>query len=245
MTEFADQRFVVTGAGGGIGAACVDLLKKSGATVIGVDLSGSSEADEHVQVDLADPAQLPLVADTLGARAIHGIVNNAAASSSEPTESISSDAWDDIFAVNVRAPFLLSEMLLPNLSGVEGAVVNVASVHAFATSVGAVPYAASKGGLVALTRALAVDWRSRGHAVRVNAVAPGATDTSMLRDGLSRTGLAVDELGRRHPLGRVAAATEIAAAVVFLLSPRSSFIHGETLVVDGGALALLSTEVEA
>jgi NAD(P)-dependent dehydrogenase (short-subunit alcohol dehydrogenase family) len=128
-----------------------------------------------------------------------------------------------------------------------GAVVNVASVHAIATSVGAAPYAASKAAIVALTRAAALEWAPE---VRVNAVLPGAIDTPMLRQGVQRWAISSDavepaivELGARIPLGRIGRPDEVAQAILFLAdSDRSSFITGQTLVADGGALTRLSTE---
>ena len=127
-----------------------------------------------------------------------------------------------------------------------GAVVNVASVHAFATSAGAAPYAASKGAIVALTRAAALEWAPD---VRVNAVAPGAVDTGMLRQGVQRwappeaVDAELERLAARIPLGRIGRPEEIAEAILFLADGRrSSFITGQVLVADGGALARLSTE---
>lgn len=235
--------FVVTGAAGGIGSAIVNSLRGDGHWVLGVDRAGTtSAADEHLEVDLGDPAAGIAVSEAVGDRPVRGLVNNAATSTTTPTADLDATEWDRILAVNLRAPFLLAEALVEALAAVRGAVVNVSSVHAFETSVGAVPYAASKGGLNALTRALAVDWSARGLPVRVNAVAPAAIDTPMLRDGISRTGLAMEQLGRRHPLGRVGTPQEVASAVVFLLSDAAAFVHGHVLPVDGGALAQLSTE---
>jgi NAD(P)-dependent dehydrogenase (short-subunit alcohol dehydrogenase family) len=137
---------------------------------------------------------------------------------------------------------------LPWLRGAaSAAVVNVTSVHANATSPKMSAYAASKGGLEALTRSLAIEWGSER--IRVNAVAPAAIDTSMLRDGLNRGHLpsgtenALRELGARHPLGRIGLPEEVASAVYFLADARTSaFTTGTVLSVDGGAMSKLSTE---
>ena len=142
-------------------------------------------------------------------------------------------------------PLYNEEETLPLLRERRGAVVNVASVHAIATSAGLAAYAASKGAVVALTRAAALELAPEG--IRVNAVLPGAIDTQMLRDGLSRGGPDIDAgmaaLAERTPLGRIGRPQDVAEAVLFLAdASRSSFITGQTLVVDGGATARLSTE---
>jgi NAD(P)-dependent dehydrogenase (short-subunit alcohol dehydrogenase family) len=116
----------------------------------------------------------------------------------------------------------------------------VSSVHAEATSAGIATYAASKGGLLALTRAMALEWAEDG--IRANCVLPGAVDTPMLAEGLFRSGSTVQSLGRKHPLGRVGHSSEIAHTIAYLLSDDASFVTGASLRVDGGALARLSTE---
>lgn len=236
---------VVTGASGGIGSAVTEALKAAGAEVIGVDRSTGSTANRHVEADLADPRSIGLVGEAVGDRPLRGLVNNAAASTTSDTADVSPSLWDEILAVNLRAPFFLAEALLENLLEGSGCVVNVSSVHAIATSRGAVPYAASKGGLVALTRGQAVDWAARGMPVRSNAIVPGAIDTPMLRDGLTRTGVALAELGRRHPSGRVGEPHEVASLVRWLVLEDSGFVNGATINIDGGALAQLSTEVHS
>lgn len=233
---------VVTGAAGGIGEAITLDLQRDGWRVIGVDRVDASAADQHLQLDLADVTAVEAIAEHVGGRPLSGLVNNAAISTSAPTEEIGATGWDQILAVNLRAPFLLSERLVENLGAAQGAVVNMASVHAFATSPGTIPYASSKGGLVALTRAQAIDWGARGLPIRSNAVAPGAVDTPMLRDAAERMGSDLSDLTARHPSGRVGLPKDVAALVTWLLSPASSFINGAVLPIDGGALAQLSTE---
>lgn len=233
---------VVTGAAGGIGTAVVELLQDRGLTVLGVDRVAESSADEHMVLDASHPDIGDRVAEVVAGRPLRGLVNNAAESTAASTDQLTVADWDRILAANLRAPFLLAQRLVDDLAAGGGAVVNVSSVHAFETSVGAVPYAASKGGLNALTRALAVDWAARGIPVRVNAVAPAAVDTPMLRDGLARTHQSIEQLGRRHPVGRVGQAREVASVIAFLLSEEASYLTGVVVPVDGGALAQLSTE---
>jgi NAD(P)-dependent dehydrogenase (short-subunit alcohol dehydrogenase family) len=228
---------VVTGAAGGVGGACVEAFRREGRHVIGFDVKDHSPADEHHVVDFSSGSCGDEVSRLLGDHEVEVLVNNAAVAEYATALATSIEDWDEVMAVNLRAPFLVGKALHPRLEAKRAAVVNVASVHAMATSPGAAAYAASKGGLVALTRALALEWAPE---VRVNCVLPGAVDTAMLADGLSRSGLSVDELGAKHPLGRVGLPEEIAEAVVFLAN--SKFTTGTALIVDGGATARLSTE---
>jgi NAD(P)-dependent dehydrogenase (short-subunit alcohol dehydrogenase family) len=149
--------------------------------------------------------------------------------------------------VNARAAHVTAVAALPLLRAAKGSVVNVASIHALATSPGMSAYAASKGALVALTRSLALEFAAEG--VRVNAVLPGATDTPMLQAGLQRgevfgsAATAASQLAKRHPLGRIGHPDEVARAIYFMADDKwSSFVTGTTLLVDGGAFARLSTE---
>lgn len=231
---------VVTGARGGIGAAVVELFNASGWRTVGVDraAAGDDRSARFVQSDIADEAGLRALGDALAEEArIDALVNNAAVMMDKPFADLSVADWDLTMDTNVRAAFVLTQALLPQLAAHNGGVVNVASVHAIATSRGVAAYAASKGALVAFTRATSLDLASSG--VRVNAVCPGATDTPMLRGDPAARQALVD----RTPLRRVADPSEIAQAVLFLAdSDRAGFITGQTLVVDGGATSKLSTE---
>jgi NAD(P)-dependent dehydrogenase (short-subunit alcohol dehydrogenase family) len=228
---------VITGASGGIGSACVDTFQKQGSMVIGIDADTGSQADEHHVIDLSSERCGEEVAQALGGREVEVLVNNAAFAPYSAALDTDTAAWDRTLAVNLRAPFLIAKALYPALRSSHGSVVNVSSVHAVATSPGVAAYAASKGGLLALSRALALEWAPD---VRVNCVLPGAVDTEMLSAGLSRSGLDVTGLGEKHPLRRVGTPAEIAEAVAFLADAR--FVTGASLVVDGGALSRLSTE---
>lgn len=228
---------VVTGASSGIGKACVAAFKATGEHVYGVDIEVDSTADEHIALDLSKETCGEELAAALEGRAVNVLVNNAAFADYSPALETGLPDWDKTIHVNLRAPFLLSKALHPALEATRGSVVNVSSVHALATSPGVAAYAASKGGLVSLSRALALEWAPR---VRVNCVLPGAVDTRLLSAGLFRSGTTVGELGARHPLQRIGTPNEIAEAVVFL--SQSDYITGAALTVDGGATARLSTE---
>lgn len=229
---------VVTGAAGGIGVAICDVLEAHGWGVIGIDREPVSRPGSLV-LDLAEPAAI--TAALAGVPQVDGLVNNAALQLSKPFAQTSVEEWDAVLAVNLRAPFLCLRSLVSRLIESRGAVVNVTSVHATATSPGMAAYAASKGGLSAFTRAAALELAP--HGVRVNAIAPGAVDTAALHAGLDDRGSAKRVLVERTPMARVGRAEEIAAGVAFLLDgQRSGFMTGECITIDGGALARLSTE---
>jgi NAD(P)-dependent dehydrogenase (short-subunit alcohol dehydrogenase family) len=215
----------------------VEAFRAGGSEVIGIDIVATSDADEHLVLDLSRPDCGQRLLDHLGGRSVDVLVNNAAMSHAIEASVTSVDQFDRVMSVNLRAPFLLSVALLPTLRERSGSIVNVSSVHAVATSAPVSVYAASKGGLVALTRALALEWAPR---VRVNCVLPGAVDTGMLTDGLARAGQDLDGFGARVALGRVAQPDEIANAIVFMAT--NTYLTGASLIVDGGASTRLSTE---
>ncbi len=250
---------LITGCSGGIGRATVAAFAARGWRIIGWDKApfGEGFPSEGLfqAVDLADPAAIEAAFAQVRAftARLHAVVNNAALQIAKPLLSTSVEEWDAVQAVNLRAAFLVSRAAHPLLkaaaqAGEGAAVVHVASVHALATSANIGAYAASKGGLLALTRAMAIEWAPDG--IRVNAVLPGAVDTPMLRAGLARGHLSaaeteaqLAELAQRTVNGRVGRPEEIARAIYFLADERqSSFMTGQPLVVDGGATARLSTE---
>lgn len=155
--------------------------------------------------------------------------------------AVTDEVWDEVMAVNVRAIVHFARYAVPAMIG-GGAIVNMASVHAFAAMAATAPYAASKGAVVALTRQLALDLAPRG--IRVVAIAPGSVDTPMSATAAEHEGRSLEDLGfprDPHALGRIADPSEIAEAVVWLAGDRASFVNGTTLVADGGLLARLPT----
>lgn len=247
---------VVTGSSGGIGRATVAAFREAGWRAAGLDVrrpgaEGGGRPDLFRRVDVSDRGEVEdafrEVEEALGP--LDALVNNAAVQGEGDVREMDPADWDRVVDTNLRGVYLCVRAALPLLeSGRAGAVVNVSSVHARATSRGIAAYAASKGGVSAFTRALALELSEAG--VRVNAVLPGAVDTEMLREGLGRGHLPggdveerVRELGRRHALGRVGRPEEVARAIRFLADGElASFVTGECLAVDGGALARLSTE---
>jgi len=246
---------LITGAAGGIGRATVHLFAQNGWTVIGVDRAPFGEPFPSdgffIQADIADPAALEsIIAQTRSfTHTLDALVNNAALQVAKPIIETSVAEWDLTIASNLRSAFLGAKLAHPLLkAGGGGAIVNMSSVHAVQTSANIAAYAASKGGLLALTRAMAIEFAP--DQIRVNAVLPGAVDTPMLRAGLGRGHVGagsiterLDNLARKTVNGRVGLPEEIAHAVYFLADgTRSSFMTGQALIVDGGATARLSTE---
>jgi NAD(P)-dependent dehydrogenase (short-subunit alcohol dehydrogenase family) len=256
--DHAGSVALVTGGSSGIGRAVAELLAAEGASV-GVCSVDAAEAGAvagaitdrggaavPVRADVRDEASVAAAVqatvDAFGS--LDTLVTSAGIQTYGTVTDTDAADWDEVFAVNVRGVFLAAKAALPYLRrSARGAIVVVSSVQALATQTGVAGYAASKGALNALTRAMAID--EAAHGVRVNAVCPGSVDTPMLRrsaalfgDGSSEGTLRLlRDWGRSHPLGRAAQPSEVAEVVSFLASPRASFLTGEDVRVDGGLLA--------
>jgi glucose 1-dehydrogenase len=246
---------LITGAAGGIGRATVNLFTEKGWHVIGVDRNefgkGFPKSGLFVRADISRPEDMHAIFEQAHAftDTLDALVNNAAMQINKPLIEITVEEWDAVMASNLRSAFLGVKLAHPLLKARGGAaVVNVSSVHAIQTSVNITAYAASKGGLLALTRAMAIEFAPDN--IRTNAVLPGAVDTPRLRAGLGRGHLGgenmqdrLDNLARKTVNGRVGTPAEIAHAIYFLAdNEQSSFMTGQALVIDGGATARLSTE---
>jgi len=263
-----EKAVLITGAAGGIGRATVYAFAASGWRVIGVDRSPFGEQFNSyglfIQSDIAHPedvqgifslAQSYLADSNLPG--LKALINNAAIQIAKPLLDTTVEEWDAVLANNLRSVFLGAKLAHPMLKAAGGgAIVNVSSVHAIQTSANIASYAASKGGMLALTRAMAIEFAPDN--IRVNAILPGAVNTAMLRASMSRENLSEDgnpdglehrvasrleNLARKTVNGRIGDPEEIARAILFLADDgQSSFMTGQALVIDGGATARLSTE---
>jgi len=248
------KTILITGVGGGIGRGCVQHFSEKSWCVIGVDRSDFGEGfpknGHFIKADISHPDSVQQIfQEVLNFRpTLEALVNNAAVQVAKPLVETTVEEWDSVMASNLRSVFLFVKLAYPLLKANGGAIVNVSSVHAVQTSSNIAAYAASKGGLLALTRAMAIEFAPDN--IRVNAILPGAVDTPMLRAGLGRGHVGhgdmqerLDNLARKTVNGRVGTPEEIAHAIYFLAdNEQSSFMTGQALVVDGGATARLSTE---
>ena len=236
--ELAGRRALVTGGTAGIGLEAARLLATAGAEVIitGRDRDrGAAVAAQlgvrFIAADLSDVEAVRSLVEQCGE--VDVIVNNAASFPGALTVDQDLASFERTFDTNVRGTYFLVAALVPGmLERGDGSIVNVTSMVAFKGVAGASTYSASKAAVESLTRTWAAEFGPRG--VRVNSVAPGPTATEGV---VAEWGDTNDELGRALPLGRTAKPTEIAEAILFLASPRSSFITGSTLHADGGGAA--------
>ena len=238
MSSFAGARALVTGAGSGIGAAVARRLAVGGADVIVADV-----ALQPVEALAREIGGRPLELDVrvedqvAGAmRDLDVLVNVAGIGSTTTAPETPLDVWEDVFAVNARGTFLCCKHAIPGMAERHrGSIVNIASVGALVGLRNRAAYCASKGAVVALTRALAVD--HVGDGVRVNAVCPGTVDSPWVRRLVEDAGESLDALRARQPMGRLGLPEEIAEAVAYLASDAAAFVTGTTLVIDGGLTA--------
>lgn len=253
MKQLHGKTAVITGGAGGIGRATALLFAHEGAAVSIVDLN--QEAGQEVareistaggraifeRADVTRPADCQRVVERTVREfaGIHILFNNAGMIRRASVVEISEDDWDAVMAVNVKSIFLMSREIIPIMARAEGgSIINTASGWGLAGGPRAAAYCASKGAVVLMTKAMAIDHGRQN--IRVNCICPGDTDTAMLRSEARQLGETEDRFlsdSARRPLGRVGTPGEIAHSALYLASEAASFVTGAALVVDGGGLA--------
>jgi NAD(P)-dependent dehydrogenase (short-subunit alcohol dehydrogenase family) len=243
MHELSGRRALVTGGTSGIGRATAEALAREGAHVLisgrsearGAEVVAAIEAEggeaEFVRADLKSPDEVRALAER--AADVDILVNNAGVFPGGPTHELLEATFDETFAVNVKAPFLLTAAIAPRMverSG--GTIINVTTMVAEFGMAGLSAYGASKAAVALLTKAWAAEYGPKG--VRVDAVSPGPTNTP----GTEAQGAGFAAIVSTIPLGRAAAPEEIAETIVFLASDKASYLNGAVIPVDGGRVAV-------
>jgi NAD(P)-dependent dehydrogenase (short-subunit alcohol dehydrogenase family) len=237
---------LVTGAGSGIGRAIALALAADGCAVACLDQHTETAAETASMLTAAGHRAIAVTADVTVATQVEAavaetrtqlgpinvLVNNAGVGWLGTVETLSEDEWDHVMAVNVKSVFLCSRAVIPEMAkGGGGRIINVASVTGLVASAGRAAYCASKGAVVMLTRAMALDGAPQH--INVNAICPGVVITGMTEGSLRDPATRQEKLDKT-PLGRLATPDEIAPAAVYLAGPGAGFVTGACLVVDGG-----------
>jgi NAD(P)-dependent dehydrogenase (short-subunit alcohol dehydrogenase family) len=228
---------LVTGAASGIGDACVARFQAEGATVTGVDLT---PGDGLIKLDVRDgEAVSAAVADLVAKHGHLDIVLNAAGvAGGGAVHLIDEPEWDRVLDVNLKGTFLVGRAAIqPMMRQRSGSIINIASIEGIEGAEGGSAYNASKGGVVLLTRNMAMDYGRLG--IRVNCICPGFIETPMMAAVMDLENMSQvrERFREQHALGRFGKPEEIAAAAAFLASDDASFVSGHALVVDGGFTA--------
>ena len=236
---------VITGAAGGIGAAACKLFAEEGATVVGVDLHDVHDVELALSANVADEEQVAeMYARTNEAFGrISVLFNNAGVSPTSDGSVVDTDleVWEHVQAVNLRSVYLCCKHGIPHLqAGGGGSVINTASfVAVMGAATSQIAYTASKGGVLALSRELGVQFAKEN--IRVNALCPGPVDTPLLRELYANDAEQAQRRFVHLPMGRFADAREIAHGALFLASDDSSYVNATTFLVDGGLSSAYTT----
>jgi 3-oxoacyl-[acyl-carrier protein] reductase len=232
MSDLSGKRALVTGGTRGIGAAVVELFKASGGDVV---FTASGKSDRQPAgcraVDFSDTAATEAFAGGVSGEKFDILVNCAGINVISPFAELSTEDFDRIHLVNVRAPLLLCRALVPGMRERRwGRIVNVSSIFGHVSKAARASYSASKFGLEGLTAALAAEVAADG--ILANCIAPGFVETDMTRSVLGEAG--IREISARIPIGRLARPAEIAHLICWMASAENSYVSGQSFVIDGG-----------
>lgn len=232
-----DKTAVVTGANGGIGRAICKVFLENGAVVIGLIHNDRSELDDRVKyfsMDITSTAECQKVFAKIAAitEKIDILVNCAGITRDAMTSKMEEEQWDEVIDVNLKGAWNLTRLIGPMMQrNRSGSIINISSVVGIYGNIGQTNYAASKAGLIGLTKSFAKEFAMKGGNVRVNAVAPGYTMTNMMKTVPEKL---LEKFRGQTMLGRLAEPIEIANSVLYLASDLSSYVTGEVLNVNGG-----------
>jgi NAD(P)-dependent dehydrogenase (short-subunit alcohol dehydrogenase family) len=248
MTSLEGKVAVITGGGQGIGLGISRALLAAGASLLVAQRSpppkelAAQEKLRWIEADLSDPDSFSAIAQAAmeAFGKVDVLVNNAGFMFERTVDEMQLDEWNRMLAVNLTAPVFLSKQLLPLLRAAGGSIINIGSIEGLAANPEHAAYCASKGGVHALTRAMAVDLGKDD--IRVNAIAPGWIRSDLSDDYINAqpdSEQAWEDLYKMHPVGRIGEPDDVGELAVFLASDASTFVTGQVIVIDGGRTSKL------